>query len=200
MKCIQKLFIRLTIFSTLFFLPLSAFAAAGPTMTVSTSTAVPTLSGAMLVILSLLLFAVAVRIAKQKNSAANKMFVTLLGVGSISLVTGGAHIISKADAALHGAIIDYTSVVGSMAGERTISLNAGGQGYNLFTNNTSGAVVNIIDINEDGFNCDAPPPGTMLDNDDFTARIPVPENETCMVGMTLRTGESCDLYCDFISD
>ena len=66
--------------------------------TVRLANNIPTLSGTMLVVLSLLLFAVAYRITKQKNSATGKLFVTLIGVTAIAMGGSGIKLISDVKA------------------------------------------------------------------------------------------------------
>lgn len=200
MTSIRKLSIHFAILSTLTILPLKAFAG-GPNMVIDITaapTAVPTLSGVMLVVLSLLLFAVAVRVTKQKKSGINKLFVTLLGVGSLSLITGGMQIVSKADAALHGPLIDAQTLLDSTLGERRFSLLVGSTGYNLFTNENSGVIATIKEINQDSFQCGDTPPNTIFTDEPgspSTIRTEVPDVQTCTEGLSLGTGASCDLFC-----
>lgn len=65
----------------------------------ASSTSIPTLSGSMLIVLSLLLFVVAFRVAKQKN--ANKFFMSFVGVTALSLGLGGIKFVSDAEAVIH---------------------------------------------------------------------------------------------------
>lgn len=200
MTSIRKLSIHSAILITLTILPLKAFAGA-PSMVIDITaapTAVPTLSGVMLVVLSLLLFAVAVRVTKQKKSGINKLFVTLLGVGSLSLITGGMQIVSKADAALHGALIDTQTLLDSTLGESRFFLNTGFTGYNLFTNENSGVIATIREINEMDYQCGDTPPNTIFTDEPGPTsiiRTEVPDVQTCTVGLSLGTGASCDLLC-----
>ena len=82
----------------------SVFAGSSPetlgsmTYRIQSATGIPTLSGTMLLVLSLLLLAVAVRVAKQKDSGANKFFIALLGVSALSMGGGGIKLVSDADA------------------------------------------------------------------------------------------------------
>ena len=61
-------------------------------------TAVPSLSGTMLIILSLLLFIVAFRISKLNNSQPSKFFISLIGVIALSFSIGGVKIINDVNA------------------------------------------------------------------------------------------------------
>ncbi len=61
-------------------------------------TAVPSLSGTMLIVLSLLLFVVAFRIANQKNAKAGKFFLMVLGVGALSSGISGMKLVSDVNA------------------------------------------------------------------------------------------------------
>lgn len=207
MNAIQKLSLKVAAFSALLFLPFSAFAGTPPpTMVINTAAAgtqgIPTLSGTMLVVLSLLLFAVAARVAKQKKSNINKMLVTLLGIGSLSMITGGMQIITKADAALHGALIDKAIILESMLGESSIELDFGNPasagGYNLFSNQNPDVVVSIIRI-ENGEFCGDTPDNTYFTDEPSaeggSTRTPVPDNQTCSAGITLGNGASCDITC-----
>ena len=63
------------------------------------ATSVPSLSGSMLVVLSLLLFAVAFRLTRQ-NKTVNKFMISLLGVGIIVTAGSGIKLISEAKAGL----------------------------------------------------------------------------------------------------
>ena len=188
MKFIQKVSVKITAFTALFLLPLSAIAGLSMTISSSSLTEVPTLTGTMLIVLSLLLFAVAVRVAKQKNSGVNEMFVTLLGVGSLSLVTGGGmQIVSKADAAIHGAAA--LGFIGSINGISIVQLDQN-QAYNLFTNNNLGVVVTIVSISSQA--CGAPPYEI---TSDINGLLPTPK-PTCTVGSTVNFGGHCELWCD----
>lgn len=102
MKLIKPLALKsgLLIFLSMF----SSMAFAGPGINVGNMAfhiapaAIPTLSTTMLIVLSLLLFAVAFRVAKQKNSSANKLFLTLIGVTALSTGAGGIKLISDVEA------------------------------------------------------------------------------------------------------
>lgn len=76
--------------------------ATGALVTFANNTnAIPTLSTTMLMVLSVLLFAVAFKVSKQKNSAKTKMFVTLLGVTAVVAISNnGIKLINNVQASL----------------------------------------------------------------------------------------------------
>ena len=100
------------------------------------ATSVPSLSGSMLVVLSLLLFAIAFRIGKQ-NKAVNKLFITLLGIGM--LVSAGSGVILITDAKAGGAPVDVINLSGGTFGGAPNVLG----GYLALLNNNSGQAVTI---------------------------------------------------------
>jgi len=70
------------------------------------ASSIPTLSTTMLLVLSLLLLVVAFRVSKQKNNAAGKIFVTLLGVSAIVTMGHSVKLISDTNAG--GVPVDIT--------------------------------------------------------------------------------------------
>ena len=95
------------------------------------ATHVPTLSGTMLVLLSLVLFAVAFKYAKQKTGA-NKLFITLIGVTALSIGGGGFKLVSDASAVLFSPKpLDATGIVPLK------------EGLNFFSNEMSGKTIKI---------------------------------------------------------
>ena len=94
MKSLNKLFFKNV--ATIIVLGASSNAFAGGAgyinLTQGHPTAVPTLSGSMLILLSLLLFAVAFRVAQKKN--AGKLFMTLIGVSILATGIGGVKLVS----------------------------------------------------------------------------------------------------------
>ncbi len=132
-------------------------------------TDVPTLSGIMLIVMSLLLFVVGFRVAKQKNSKAGKFFMTMIGV--TALVTGfsGAKMISEVHAGLGGI---FLSVAGG--GSASIPPDV----ISIFNNN-SGVTQKIISI--------ALPPncnGTTEVISDFaecTVNLNIPNSDSCFI-------------------
>ena len=109
--------------------------------------AVPTLSGMMLFILSLLLFFVAFKVSKQKSANTGKFFITLIGVGALVSGMGGVKLISDVSA------VGYASLplVGSKG---SVTLNP--EGTSVFQNQDGAQrtlVAGKIDLSE-------LPPGT----------------------------------------
>jgi len=102
------------------------------------ATSVPSLSGSMLVVLSLLLFAVAFRLTKQ-NKTVNKFFITLLGVGMVVSMGSGVKLISKAQANNGLEIIELSSS-GTFGGAPN---TPGGDGYEAILQNNSGQAITI---------------------------------------------------------
>ncbi len=77
----------------------SVFAAtATVNFTMPSATSVPSLSGFMLVVLSLLLFIVAFKISQQKNKNANTFFTVLIGAGILVSMGSGVKLVSDANA------------------------------------------------------------------------------------------------------
>lgn len=166
----------------------SVFAGTTGTITYITSpaTAVPTLSGTMLIVLSLLLFAVAVRLAKQKN-AAGKMFVTFLGVTAFSLGTGGFKLVSDAEAVGWTVIIPMPLNTGPTSGEAPIS-----PGSNTFENNNPGTILTITGITppSGGYICGNLVPLAGKDTQAMPAVNPI-----CSVSLQIPSAGQCDLLC-----
>lgn len=102
--------------SALFFISIattsSAFAT-GATVIFSSAnpTAVPSLSGSMLILLSLLLFIVAFKVSKQKNANPSKFFMMLIGTGILASASSGIKLVSDADAG-GGAIVIEAIAIG----------------------------------------------------------------------------------------
>jgi len=90
-------FVLFTIASTT-----SAFATGGTAIFslpgAGSPTAVPSLSGSMLIVLSLLLFIVAFKVSKQKNSNPSKFFMMLIGTGILVSAGSGIKLVSDANA------------------------------------------------------------------------------------------------------
>ena len=140
-------------------------------------TAVPSLSGSMLIVLSLLLFAVAYKVAKQKN--ASKLFVTLIGVTVLSTGLSGVKIISESFAT--GNTLPQNDY--SLGQTKIIDL-ARYQSY-IQNNNTNPMTIGEI-TNFVGWSC-AP-------NMERIAAF------SCVEGSLLPAGESCGVYCSELPD
>lgn len=148
------------------------------TMTLNGSaTAVPSLSGSMLIVLSLLLFVVAYKVAKQKN--ASKLFVTLIGVTVLSTGLSGVKIISESFAT--GNTLPQNDY--SLGQTRTIDL-ARFQSY-IQNNNTNPMTVGVI-TSFVGWSC--------TPNMERIAAF------SCVEGSSLPPGESCGVFCSDLSD
>lgn len=145
MTIFKALFSKLSIITLLStILTSSAFATGGQiTFTIQGApidpTAVPTLSGTMLVILSLLLFTVAFRIAKQKNASAGKFFIALLGVSAIASGSSGIKMISEVNAGGGGTTIPSLDVNSTSFSQRLVTEN-----YYTFSNPDSNPTLTIL--------------------------------------------------------
>lgn len=108
MKTIYQITSKLAVTTFLLLSTTSAFAAGGTvTFTQGSPTGIPTLSGYMLILLSVLLCVVAFRTAKQKKSNINKLFITLIGTGV--LVTAGSGVKLVSDVQAGGYTISFTN-------------------------------------------------------------------------------------------
>ncbi|MEB8432810.1 midcut-by-XrtH protein [Cocleimonas sp. KMM 6892] len=141
-------------------------------------TAVPTLSGTMLIILSLLLFVVALKVAKQKGSNAGKFFITLIGASALVTGIGGVKLVSEVDAGLV-----FNPPLVEPAGT-TVTIFEGR--FNQFVNSTGVAQqikeINLVD-NEIEIRCGNYPNGVSVQNE-------------CSVGLTLSPNAICNIDCD----
>ncbi len=145
-------------------------------------TAVPTLSGTMLILLSLLLFVVAFRIAKQKNNGASKLFITLVGVTAISTGIGGIKLVSDVEAGGSITTIPLDVAPGSTTGSVDLL-----DGLNSFDNpNSVAATITSINITNETSICgQLPVLGKAVD---LSAPI-------CTVGNTVAPDAQCLLFC-----
>lgn len=91
-------------------------------------TAVPTLSGMMLLVLSLLLFVVAFKVSKQKSANTGKYFIALIGVTALVSSIGGTKLITDVQAG------GPTPLV--LSGS-TGSVNLNPDGFSFFVNEDS---------------------------------------------------------------
>ncbi|MGK0271209.1 MAG: hypothetical protein ACI88H_001866 [Cocleimonas sp.] len=111
MTSIYNIASKLTFITFLLFVSANSAFAAGGSVTFTRPTSVPTLSGTMLILLSLLLFVVALRTTKQKNM--NKLFITLLGTGVLVTAGSGVKLVSNANAG-NGTTIIFDQVSNSV--------------------------------------------------------------------------------------
>ncbi len=137
----------------------------------------------MLVVLSLLLFVVAIKIAKQKNNTVGKLFVTLVGVSAIAMGGSGIKLITEVNAGPPGIALDMP----------VITLPGGFTG--LLTNN-NGQDVTIESIIPDvTSNCSfggiigRPAIAAMPVDPCFGATIPL------TAPITVMPGQSCFVNC-----
>lgn len=132
MKTLNQWFSKLVIFITLLTFTSSAFATGGTlTFTNLNPTAIPTLSGTMLIVLSLLLFVVAVKISRQKGSNAGKFFVMCLGLGALISGTGGLKLFSDLHASVPTPIIVNNAGSFDIPDDGNIFQNTSGQPLNF---------------------------------------------------------------------
>lgn len=150
------------------------------------ATAVPSLSGTMLIVLSLLLFIVAFRVSKQKNSRNKEFFVTLIGVFALSSSIGGVKIISDVKAGVSvPEALPLILTIGSTIGSAPIT----GPATNYYDNSLgSPATITSIDILP-GFSCSTL---TALKPADFLA-------PTCEAGNIIPNNDQCQLTCFSLS-
>jgi len=128
----------------------SSVFATGATATIAAVAAVPTLSGTMLVVLSLLLFAVAFRVAKQKNGSASKLFLAMTGI--TALIAGGSGINLVSEAQAGGTTIQLTpnTTTYTLLNDPENPLS----GFDGKLENTSGQPVTLVSlINDDTSVC-----------------------------------------------
>jgi len=161
----------LTLFSSNVFAGTGGTLVYAPVNTTVDPTSVPTLSGIMLVFMSLLLFAVGYRVAKQKNSKAGKLFMTLICVGALASGIGGAKMINEVTAA-------DSDILLSNAGGGTVGIP---QNVVSIFENSSGVTQKIISISLPG-NC----------NGIYGSNPGVAE---CSVNLVLPQMNSCFLDC-----
>ncbi len=149
-------------------------------------TAIPTLSGSMLILLSLLLFIVALRISKQKNAKVNKFFITLLGVGILSIGGSGIKLISNAQAGVDLPITLLSSPSGG-ASELILDLPSG---FSFVDNNTAQAllILRFESSPPDLVRCSFSSP-FMGQTDFCTGKTPP---------FSIPAGTQCSVVCSFI--
>lgn len=143
---------------------------------------IPTLSGTMLVILSLLLFVVALRVAKQKNGS--NFFISLIGV--FALVSGGSGIklVTDAHAGLGGGTILLDP--GIQTSYRLINdVNDPFSGFNGAIVNNSGQAITVLSIINDATSSCA-----LFNQSSFC-----PQNIPTQAAFELPDGEGCAMSC-----
>ncbi len=149
---------------------------------------IPTLSGTMLIILSLLLVAVSFRIAKQKDSGAKHFVITILGVGALISASGSVKLFSDAYAAMSYEM----KAAGGQLPVAPLDLNIYNNNSNVAqkiskitlptdTSSTASAVVIVT-------------PSLCPDNPPQAPAI------RCKEGMTVQHGENCVIDCTYSPD
>lgn len=132
---------------------------------------IPTLSGWMLILLSLLLMVVAFRSAKNKHSGANKLFMTLLGVSLLSFGTGTVHITENLIAAAAPELSEPSGGVADVF-----------DNYENNLENTSGVNQKITNVDVSSLQCDS-----YAGNGSVAGE--------CVAGLIVTAGNSCAIDC-----
>ena len=153
---------------------LSPMALAMPTLNYGpfSASAVPTLSGTMLIILSLLLMTVAFRLKKKNRQATSKFFISLIGVAALISGTNGIKLVSDATAFAPTPDI----VLSNQSGGSVHFVN---NQINQFKNTTANPL-KIISINYD--TCRFP-------------KVSLSGLSECKTGNTLNGGQKCEIDC-----
>ncbi|TCJ88997.1 midcut-by-XrtH protein [Cocleimonas flava] len=171
----------ISIFTLMVFSSSAAFAGIavpGGTVTLSptATTAVPTLSGTMLILLSLLLMVVAFRVSKNSKNGAGKFFIALIGA-SVLMAAGGFKTVSDLQAA-----VGTTKTMDNPAGGDVIF----NEGAFTIIKNGSGVTQQVKDIilNFEGNSCGNFPGAGMIEG--------IPE---CAINLPLSDDMSCHVDC-----
>ena len=161
----------------------------------SAATAVPSVSGVMLFILSLLLAAVGLRVLKQ-NQGSVTMLLGFIAVSALISGTSGIKLISDANALIIFPPIGYT--VANITGSNTTSYDNSPD--TLLFQNTSGSQQIIASITSNDQSCDSFSLG--YDVGPFppinSALPPVAANGSphCEAGLTIPAGAYCYIFCN----
>ncbi len=169
-------------------------------------TAVPTLSGTMLILLSILLFLVAFKITKQKNTNAGKFFVMLVGFGALGIGGGTIKLINNLEAGALvpilvepvgpvGPGIDSTDIVFAPGATVSTFQLEGGVAFH-FQNNLSPAQVIKVEAAgpEEGFICDYHSSVSSFEPEALEGIL------DCLTLPSLSTGQICGIGCRLIGD
>ena len=166
---------------------------------------VPTLSGSMLIILSLLLFAIAFRLTRQ-NTRVNKLFVSILGVGMLVSAGSGIKLVSSVDAAPTNILLS----TGDFGPGLDIPGNPNSGYYRGYTNDTGHPVVVSFTAHAgsacymDQYN----PPAKPANKPTKLALAPAPCGNLASSGpfdsaapvqVIIPAGQSCILSCDGVA-
>ena len=168
----HNLTIKSTLASLLYILSSAAWAGPGSGSLVYGSVAtIPTLSGTMLILLSLLLTTIGYRILRQKgNNASSMMVVSLIAIGALVSGLGGVKLVNEAYATIGSVSLNQPG-----GGSVEICVNCG---ENAYRNDTE-VVLKIKSI-------------TKPDGCDWEPVLP----PGCTVGLLLNVGEDCHLDCN----
>ena len=140
--------------------------------TTAGATAVPTLSGSMLIVVSLLVAAFGYRIISKSNHHSKTMLIALVTAGTLGFSLSGAKLINDSYAG--------TPVVPVLPNTSNIIIEYGLQEYE----NQTGAPYTIQSItkNPDGSACGNP--------------LPFGTSNECLVGDTIPDNASCFIRCE----
>lgn len=139
LKTFIRQFSLITLLSTL---SISTAHATGAVVTIASATPIPTLSGSMLIILSLLLFVVAFKAAKQKGNNAGKFFIGL--IGTFALVVGGSGIKLVTDVQASG--LDVPLIPGTLTYRLINNPSDPNSGFYGAIRNNSGQSIDVLSI------------------------------------------------------
>ncbi len=190
------------VFLSLFTFYANTAFATGATITINSSVSVPTLSSAMLIVLSLLLFVVAFKIAKQKNNSASKLFVSLLGVSAIVLGGGGVKLISEVSAGIPTTVVPITGGHHINVGGGYFGFLQNQTGHNITVSikadSTSRCIITGLLINSAG-NVTGLDPATSC-GDTYTpfnsGGVQPALGNTVVTGITMVPDQACALICN----
>ncbi|MFK5892466.1 MAG: midcut-by-XrtH protein [Pseudomonadota bacterium] len=180
MKFIKQLF-GLSVLSSTFFLLIDPVYAVpiGLLAYGVAATEVPTLSGTMLIFMSVLMATLGFILIKQKNfKAQNKLVLYLIGVAVLIAGGGGIKLINNSYALIPISNFNMDNIVNPLDIEEPIK--------NIYTN-TTGASVKIMDIDLKGHEC--------FKNGLANEQFPTGDEGECAIGLTVPNGESCFINC-----
>ncbi len=144
----RKIIPTLSALGALLAAPIANAGATGGTIIYGPASAVPTLSGGLLIALALLMAAIAFRMLRAQSRSGARMLVWATAVGALASGASGVKLISDAHAVVvHGYTVELTSETGG-----TINISDGPSTLV----NTSGVTLQILQMN--------PAPGCVLDN------------------------------------
>ena len=169
MENLKKLASKFSLIAIISLFATSSAFAGTPVIVFGPVTNVPTLSGSMLIVLSLLLMVVAVRVTRNKHKNTGKFFITLIGASALLAGAGGVKLISEVNA----------SVAPSITMPQGESLPIFLSSLNEYLNN-SGVTQQVKSIGI--ASCDNFPNGSGVINE-------------CRVGLVLGVSKQCVIDC-----